>query len=189
MEEILKGISDFVEECLGPLGGGEGYGWPDWFRDFAIQALATLLLFLVVRFFLWKPVTNLLESRRSAIDKELDEAKEAKKQAVKVHKELKAKLEQSKLDIQKLLKEAEASGNQQKEEIIKEAKLEANRRLEMAKEDIAMEVRRQEADIKNQIVEIAFMAASEIIGREVDKEKYLNAVLKIIDGGLNNDKQ
>ena len=42
MEEILKGISDFVEECLGPLGGGEGYGWPDWFRDFAIQALATL---------------------------------------------------------------------------------------------------------------------------------------------------
>ena len=48
MEEILKGISDFVEECLGPLGGGEGYGWPDWFRDFAIQALATLLLFLVV---------------------------------------------------------------------------------------------------------------------------------------------
>ncbi len=189
MEEILKGISDFVKECLGPLGGAENYGWPDWIRDFLVQALATLLLFLVIRFFLWKPVTNLLESRRSAIDKELDGAKEARRSAIKIEKELKAKLAQSKLDIQALLKQAENEGNIQKEEIIKEAKLEAARRLEMAKEEIALEVKRQEDEIKNQIVDIAFLAAGKIVGREVDRDKYLYAVQKIIDSGLKNDQK
>lgn len=187
MEEILKGISEFVQECLGPLGNQENYGWPDWLRDFCVQALATLLLFLVVRFFLWKPITNLLESRRQAIDKELNDANEIKRDALRIQKELKDTLHQSKIEIQALLEKAENEGNIRKEEIIKEAQIEANRRLELAQEEIALDIQKAEKDIKDQIVSIAFLAAESIVGHEVEKDKYMDIIRQVIDSGLDNE--
>ena len=187
MEEILKGISEFVKECLGPLGGQENYGWPDWIRDFCVQALATLLLFLVVRFFLWKPVTNLLESRRHAIDKELDEANAIKKDALRLQRELKDKLHESKIEIQALLDKAENEGNIRRDEIIKEAKEEAKRRIDLAQEEIALDVKKAQDDIKDQIVSIAFLAAEAIVGHEVDQKKYMEVIRQVIDSGLENE--
>ena len=101
MEEILKDVSDFVNECLGPLSGSGNLS--TWMRDFLIQLCATILLFIVVRIFLWKPITNLLEARRSAMDSELESAKEHRNNAIMLEEELKRKHEEAKLEIQKLL--------------------------------------------------------------------------------------
>ena len=188
MEEILKGISEFVDGCLGPLGSGGEYGWPDWIRDFFIQILATLILFLIVRHFLWKPVTALLEARKNVIDKELIDAKEHRENAVKLEAELQIKYDECKAEIQRLLKQAEAQGNQRREEIIAAAKDEANRRIKRADEEIAFDISQQKNDIKNQIVEIAFLAAETIVGHEVDKTKYLSKINEIIDSGLSYDE-
>ena len=111
-----------------------------------------LLLFIVVKIFLWKPLTEFLEARRDMMDKDLVEAQQAKERAEQIEAELKVKYDAAKVEIQKLLKEAEAQGNLRKEEIINEAKLEATRRLTMAKEEIEREIAMQEDDIRNQII-------------------------------------
>ena len=118
MDEILKGISEFVSECLGPLGNSGNI--LTWLRDFTIQLIATLILFLVVRAFLWKPLTNFLEARRDKMDQELKETEEAKERAIKLEEDLKAKYDAAKDEIQKLLKQAEAEGSLRREEIIKD---------------------------------------------------------------------
>lgn len=185
MEEILKEVSDFVNECLGPLGGSGNLG--SWIRDFLIQLCATILLFVVVRIFLWKPITNLLEARRNAIDNELVNAKEHRNNAILLEEELKRKYDDAKLEIQKLLNDAINEGNLAKEEIIKEAKLEAKRRIDLANQEIEAEIIQKQNDIKNQIVTIAFMAAEKIVGKEIKQEEYLQTVTNIIDSGLNNE--
>ena len=184
MEEILKDVSQFVSDCLGPL-GNSGDIW-SWLRDFTIQIIATLILFLVVRAFLWKPITQFLEARRDQMDKDLLEAQEARERAIKLEEDLQAKYDGAKVEIQKLLKQAETEGNSRREEIVADAKAEAQRILEMANEDIKREIAIQEKDIKNQIVSIAFLAAEAILGNEIDHDKYLEAVTKIIESGTNN---
>ena len=185
MDEILKDISQFVNDCLGPLSGSGNLA--TWLRDFLIQLCATLLLFVVVRVFLWKPITDLLEARRNKMDSELESAKEHHNNAIKLEEELKAKYEEAKLEIVKLLNDAVREGNSAKEAIINEAKLEAKRRIELANEEIEAEILQKQNDIKNQIVTIAFMAAEKIVGKEIDKNTYLKEVTNIIDSGLSTE--
>ena len=185
MDGILADIADFVKGCLGPLGNDGNF--KTWLRDFSIQLIATLLLFLAVRYFLWKPITEFLEERRNKMDKELVEAEEAKSNALKLEAELKRKYDDAKNQINLLLKQAEADGNLRREEIISEAKAEASRRLELAKEEIAREISQQENDIKNQITSIAFLAAEKIVGKEINREQYLDTVTKIIESGVENE--
>ena len=185
MEEILKDVSQFVNDCLGPLSGSGNIA--TWLRDFLIQLCATILLFIVVRVFLWKPITNLLEARRSQMDSELESAKEHRNNAIKLEEELKAKYDEAKNEIAKLLDDAIKEGNSAKESIINDAKLESKRRIELAKDEINAEIMQKQNDIKNQIVDIAFMAAEKIVGKEIDKSTYLNEVTTIIDGGLKHE--
>jgi F-type H+-transporting ATPase subunit b len=185
MDEILKDISQFVNDCLGPLSGSGPLA--TWVRDFLIQLCATLILFIVVRVFLWKPITDLLEARRSQMDSELKSAKEHHENAVKLEEELKAKYDDAKNEIAKLLDDAIKEGNSAKEAIINEAKLEAKRRIELANDEINAEIMQKQNDIKDQIVTIAFMAAEKIVGKEIDKNTYLNEVTNIIDSGLKNE--
>ena len=184
MDQILKDIADFVDQCLGPLGNGNDF-W-GWLRDFCIQLIATFILFLVVKIFLWKPITSFLEARRNKMDQDLLEAEEAKNNAIKLQDELQEKLNNAKEEIQALLKQAESQGNARREEIVREAKEEATRIINMANEDIKREVKAQEDDIKKQIIQIAFLAAEAIVGSEIDQEKYLQTVTSIIESGTNN---
>ena len=185
MDDVLKDIAEFVEGCLGPLSGNGNI--LSWLRDFSIQICATLILFLCVRIFLWKPLTELLEARRNQMDKELADAKVSKEKALELENELKVKYNAAKDEIAKLLKQAEVDGNLRKEEIIAEAKQEAARRLELAKEEIEREIAQQENDIKNQIASIAFLAAEKIVGKEINHEEYLDTVTKIIESGIENE--
>ena len=185
MYEILKDIAAFVEGCLGPLSGSGDI--LSWLRDFAIQLIATLLLFIIVKIFWWKPLTEFLEARREKMESDLILAEETKEKAMKIKEDLEAKYALAKDEIAMLLKKAEAEGHLRKEEIIAEAKREAARRLELAKEEIEREIAQQENDIKNQIISIAFLAAETIVGREINQEEYLNTVTKIIESGMNNE--
>ena len=56
-----------------------------------VQLIATLVLFLVVFRFLWKPMTKLLEDRREIIKNDLDEAKEANQNALDIKEQLEQK--------------------------------------------------------------------------------------------------
>lgn len=185
MDEVLKDISEFVSGCLGPLGGNGS--WPTWIRDFLIQIIATLILFLIIRFFLWKPITKLLEERKKATDEALTKANEAKENALALENSLQEKYAASKKEIERLLAEAEATGNKRREEIIKEAEAEAIRRLKLNEEELELEVKKKEKDIKDEIIAIAFMAAEKIVDKEIDRSKYLDTVTKIIDSGLDNE--
>ena len=118
MEDILKEIAEFVNGCLGPLSGSGDI--TSWLRDVAIQLIGTIILFIIVKVFLWKPITKFLEARAEIMNKEMDEAKEHREKAVLLEEELNAKYAQAKLEIAELIKNAEAQGKLRKEEIVSE---------------------------------------------------------------------
>ena len=181
LTEILEDIADMVNKALGPL-GNEGFQWSQ-IRDYLIQLAATLLLFFVIKKFLWKPITNIIETRAKATDKELDDAKAASLRVKELEASLTKEKEEAQLEIKNMIDQAEKDASQRREEIIDSAKAEAKRRLDNVADEIKTEIDSKNKEIKEQIVSIAFAAAEKIVAKEIDHDKYLDTVNEIIDGG------
>lgn len=179
MSDVLNQIADFVNACLGPL-GSEGFDWSQ-LRDIIIQLISTLILFIVIRTFLWKRVTAILEARREAIDKEMTEAKEAGLKARKLAADAQERLDNAQAEIKIMLDEAEKTANLRRDDIITQAKDDARHRLEMVEAEINLEIQNRNNEIHEQIVNIAFDAAEKIVGHEINQDKYLDLVNEIIE--------
>lgn len=189
LNDILESISDFVNECLGPLGndGTDSVKMIGYARDFIIQLISTIIIFLLVKKFLWKPITEMLEKRSKALDEERDAAKAASENAKALEEDLRAKLADASNEVKTIIASAEMDANARRDEIIAEAKAEAKRRLEAAKQEIELERKNKQNEIQTMIVDTAFQAASKILEREVDQKKYLRLVNEIIEGATQND--
>lgn len=185
LNDILEEISRFVNQCLGPLGDGgtTSDAFIGYARDFIIQLIATCIIVVLIRIFIWKPITEMLEKRAETIDKNLEEATKAKENALALEVDLKNKLNSAQNEVKVLLDSAEMEANARREEIIAEAKLEAKRRIEDAKVEIEQEKKNKQHEIQTMIVDTAFAAASKILEKEVDRKKYLKLVNEIIEGG------
>lgn len=178
MTEILEKIAEAVNSCLGPLTNLKITGAD--VRDLIIQLCATIILFLVVRTFLWKPVTNILETRRKAIDKALEEANDARNNAKQIEEELAKTLADAKAQVKVLIDKAEKDGNIRRDSIIADAKAEAKMRLENLEIELEQEKNKMQREIRKEIVDIAFMAAEKIVAKEIDQNKYISIVDEIL---------
>lgn len=193
---MFLSITDAIEEIKATIKDGLGpialmstpdsllKAFPSVLMDLVIQLCATIILFLAIRFFFWKPITKILETRREAIDKELTDAKEAKENALLVEEEMKKTLEDAKEQVKEMLAAATKDANVKKEEIISSAKEEARRRLENLELELEQEKKNMESSIKKEIVDIAFAAAEKIVQKEIDQKKYLDVVDDILKGGI-----
>ena len=188
MQPAIDAINAAIKEGLGPIfliSNPEELlkALPSELMDLVIQLCATLILFIAVRFLFWKPITNILEARRSAIDKELEDAKIAKENAVLVEQDMKDELSKANNHIKEMLDQAEKEANIRRDEIINSAKEEAKRRMDNLSMELEQEKKNMEDSIKKEIVDIAFQAAEKIVAREIDQDKYLDVVTDILKGG------
>ena len=177
-------ITATVTNSLGPLANLTTATTADWLgylADIGIQLASTIILFIIIRFLLWKPITRILEARRDAIDKELNEAKEAKEQAVKLEEELIVEKKKARAEIRDLISNAEKEANLRRDEIINQAKEEAKKRLANLQDELAIEKANMQNDIKKEIIDIAFAAAEKIVSKEVDKDKYLDVIDDVLE--------
>lgn len=188
LTEAMNEITTAITSGLGPIylmskPGELLAAVPGYLMDLIIQLCATLILFIVVLVFFWKPITKILETRREAIDKELTEAEAAKANAILVEDELRKTLDEAKDKVKEMLDQAVKDANVKKEEIISSAKEEAKRRLENLEFELEQEKKNMESSIKKEIVDIAFAAAEKIVQKEIDQKKYLDVVDDILKGG------
>lgn len=183
--EALVKIRETIQETLGPLYQTTNltvdrltqYG-----IDFGIQIGATILLFIVVAIFFWKPITKILEQRREVIDKELNDAQKAKDNAIEIEAELNQQLTEAKAKVKEMLDKAEKDANIKREEIINQAKEEARRRMDNLKIELEQERSSMEADIRKEIVDVAFAAAEKIVSKEINQDKYIDVIDDILKG-------
>ena len=189
LSQAAVSIQQTIEEGLGPISlmsDSEQLkaNALNFAIDFGIQICATVLLFIIVRFFFWKPITKILESRREQIDKDLKAAEEAKANAIEIESNLQRELDEAKAKIKEMLDSAEKEANIRKETIINAAKDEAKRRLENVEIELEEEKKSMEKEIRQEIVNIAFQAAEKIVQKEINQDKYLDIVDDILKGAI-----
>lgn len=180
LASAIQEISANIATLLGPL-NGFNFEWK-YGIDVIIQLSSTIILFLVIRFLFWKPITKILEARKQAIDKELSDAEEAKKNAYEVENEVLDELAKAKEQVKEMLQKAEKDAGMRAQSIIEAAQKEAALRRSNLEAELEQERKNMEDDIKKEIVDVAFEAAEKIVGREVNRDKYFDIVDEILKG-------
>lgn len=143
--------------------------------------LNTLLLFLVVKFFLFDKIQKVIESRKEDIQKTYDEADEANSNAKKMEAEYEEKLLHAKEQSAEILNNATKKAQTRSDEIISDAKNEARGIVEKAHNEIEREKKRAVNQIKDEITDIAFSVASKVVEKEITPDDNDKLISDFID--------
>ena len=140
-----------------------------------------LLIFLLVKKFLFKPVLKMIQDRQQEIDDMYTEADQAKQEAQLMRQDYTQKLSEATQTGERIVKDAVARGQSREEEILRQANLEADAIRSKAFEDIAREKRKAVNEAKEEISVIAVAIAGKVVGRELNPQDQSQLVDSFID--------
>ena len=150
--------------------------------------LNLLILFLIVKRFLYKPVKKMLESRQATIDGDYKKAEEAKLKAMADKKAYEEKLSDAKSEADSVIQSAVEIARSRENEILKEAQIRADGIVRQAEENAALEIRKAEAQVKREIIEVSTALTEKVLGREITAADHKQMIDSFIDGiGEEND--
>ena len=136
-------------------------------------SLANLvILFLILKKFLYKPVTKMLEARRAKIDEQYSDAENAKNSAEAKDAELTERLAGAKAAAEGIVKEAADAAKMRGDKIIEDARATADGIIRQAEEDAELERKRVGETIKEQIVDVSTALAEKMLEREVNADDH-----------------
>ncbi len=141
----------------------------------------TLIIFLIFRFFLYKPVCRILEKRKQMAAAEIDDAKKAKEEAEKAQQEYTARLADAKNEAAEIVKSATLRAQKREEIILAEANKKAAEIRAKAEENIERDKQRALNEVKDEISEMVVMAAQRVIEKEIsaaDNEEIISKFLE-----------
>ena len=141
----------------------------------------TIVLFVVLKKFLFKPVMKMIRDRQEEIDGMYASADKTCSDAEAMADEYRQKLSAATETSERMVKEAVERGQRREEEIIRQAHEEASAIRQKASADIAQEKKKAINDAKDEISEMAMAIAEKVVGRslnEVDQASLVDHFIK-----------
>lgn len=148
--------------------------------ELVFMLINTLLVFLLLGKLLFKPVLGIIEARERDIQENLAQGERAKNEGISLRKEYEEKVSSAKAEGQEIIKQATLRAEQKESEIIYNAKQEAQSLREKASKDVEQERQKVMNEIKNDISDIALLAASKVIEKDLDKSKHKELINNFI---------
>ena len=148
--------------------------------EFWFQIANTVILFLILKKFLFQPVMGIIESREKDIRENLAKGESAKQEGMSFKNEYESKLSTATEQGQEIVKQATLRAEQKEAEIVSNAKIEANAIRQKANKDVEQERQKVMNEIKNDISDIALLAASKVIEKDIDKSKHKELINNFI---------
>ena len=140
-----------------------------------------LILYLVIKKFLFGPIQKIIESRETEVQNLYDTAEQAKNDAVAMKEEYSQHLANAKDEANEILKNANKKATVRSEEIIRDAQEKAAAIIARADVQIEMERKRAFEEVKQDISDIALLAASKVVERELSAEEHERLIGEFIE--------
>ncbi|MCI8600884.1 MAG: F0F1 ATP synthase subunit B [Oscillospiraceae bacterium] len=140
-----------------------------------------LLNFFILKRFLYQPVKKMFEERRKEVEDTYSRAAEAEEKAEAMRDEYEEKIAAAKKDADEIVRSATRRAQLRSESIIDEAKTTASGMITRADEQIAAERKKAVNEIKNEIADIALMAAGSVLEKDMDDESHRKLIDEFIE--------
>lgn len=144
------------------------------------QLLSTLIIFLAVKKFLWKPVKNILAKRSEKMQESLDSAFAQNNEASKHLEDAKKELEEAKASSKEIVDSARIEATNLKNEIVSNAKKEAQHKLDEADKKIELREKEVKEELKEEMVSVAMAAVNKLMEEKASSEDDRKALEKFI---------
>ncbi|SDJ89534.1 F0F1 ATP synthase subunit B [Natronincola ferrireducens] len=147
---------------------------------FFFQLVNTLIIFIVLRRFLFKPATEFMDNRTKGIESALEDAANKNKEVEALKAQYEGKLADIKEERNEIIREATKRAEERSDEIIKTAEMEAQKVIDRGRQDIERERQKAVNELKDQISTLAIMAASKVIEEELNQTTHQKMVEEFI---------
>lgn len=149
--------------------------------DALIAAVAMLVLFGLLSYLLFNPARALMKERQDRINKDIEDAKKEKEDALALKADYDEKLGQVDKECDEILSAARKKALIRENEIIDEAKAESGRIIERANREAKLERDKMQDEVKKEMVAVATAMAGKIISisiTEGQQEQLIDDTLK-----------
>jgi len=137
-----------------------------------ISLVNLLLLTLIVKRFLFKPVKKVMDTRRAAIDEDYAQAKAAREEAEESRRNYEAAMAAARQSGDQIIAEATRTAEYRSNEIVNEAREKATELRRQAEADAKLERRKAEDDMRREIADVSTQLTSKLLRREINEEDH-----------------
>lgn len=153
---------------------------PDW-RVLVVQAGGFLLVLLVFKLFLFRPITELLDRRRSEIAERYADAESKQAASDKLRAEYENRLADAEAEMRRRIADAVKEAQAMREEIMADTRSQADRILNNAQEQVSREAEQAMVELRSAVADLAVQAAGKLIEEQLDSRKHHQLIGKFID--------
>ena len=129
-----------------------------------------LVLFLLLKHFLFKPITEMMESRTAEIENNLKDAEEQKQKAQDLTAQYQQKLEGAKAEAAQIVSDARQQGQKEYDALLKTAAQDARKVQERSRADMEREREEMLRGVQENVTELVLLTASKLSQKELDEE-------------------
>lgn len=148
--------------------------------DSLISVCNLLLIFLILKKFLYKPVKKMMAQRQASVDEQYANAEKAENEALESKAQWEAKLEDAHNQADKIFENATVNASRRGDKIIAEAKEKADVIVRQAKTEAELELKKAEDGIKREIVVVSSQLAEKVINREINTDDHRELINSFI---------
>jgi F-type H+-transporting ATPase subunit b len=152
-----------------------------------LQIFNFLILFVVLRVWVYKPILGLLDRRRQAIAQGLEDARVAAEARAAAEKEAAKIVADAQAEASKVVREANERAQGVAKEVRAEAEAEAAKAREAALSETDTERNRILGDLRGQVAALSIAATQKLVGEALD-EKRQRALLDEFFSGVKSGK-
>lgn len=155
-----------------------------------------IVLYLLLRHFLIRPVTQVMEKRRKMVEEGFQNARDMQNDALKMKQEYEAALSGAKQESVRIVEHARRTAKAEYDRIVSEAGEKAGSIIESAKETVRAEREKTMKELQSEIAGLAAVSAEKIMGKQTGAqgdaqlyEQFLKEAAKETDEGDNDDNR
>ena len=146
-----------------------------------ISLINLLLIFIIVKKFLFKPVKKLIADREAAIDKHVSAAKDAETAALESKNAWELKLKDAEEEADAILVDATETAKRRAEQIVSDANTKAEGIVTRAEEEAVLTRKKATDEMKKEIVGVSAAIAEKMLEREINTDDHKSMIDSFID--------
>ncbi|HBF40251.1 MAG TPA: hypothetical protein DDW19_00265 [Anaerolineaceae bacterium] len=152
-----------------------------------VQIFNFLIVLVVLRAWVYKPLLGMLEKRQKTVEKGLDDARVAAEARANAEKDAAEIMSEAQAKVAQTIREATEKAEAVTRELRATADAELSKEREAAMAEIEMERERTLAELRGQVAALSIAAAQRLIGENLD-EKRQHALLDEFFSGVKDGK-
>lgn len=135
-----------------------------------ITFINIIVLYIILKKLLFKPVTEHMEERSKKIQEALDLAEDARKQVSEMKKDYDEKLRLAKEEGDQIMKDYKKRADKEYEEALQSARKEADLIIQNAKQELEVEKEQLISEVKKEMSNLVIVASGKLVKENLDNE-------------------